>query len=180
MKKLLAVIVLLFGASLLVKAQSGTVALSAGFTFNAASQITTWNGSDPANPPYADMGAVSLNTAFGGGWGSSIDVPFELGFLNNGYLADCNPIVWGQKAYTVGDGTHTGDQFIVPGDTTCPYYTGEYGTYENSNNLLVGWGVIASYSVTKHTTCRYGRCTTYYTYALLGGTGTVSETTISQ
>ena len=61
-----------------------------------------------------------------GGYGSFIDVPYQLGFLNNGYLAGCDPMVWGQKTFaqrpdgTTGDGTQAGDTFTQPAATTCP------------------------------------------------------------
>jgi hypothetical protein len=177
MRNLLFVALMLFAVS----AKAQTVVLSDTFTFNSASQITSWNGSDPLNPPYpGEMGAVSLNTSFGGGYGSAIDVPFQVGdFLNNGYLSPCNPIAFGPKTWTIGNGTHSGDTFNVSGGTTCPYFTGEYGTYDNSNNRLDGFSVTASYVRTVHTACRYGRCTTYYTDTLEGGTGTVTDSTIN-
>jgi hypothetical protein len=162
------------------QAKAQTVSLSNTFVFNANSQITSWDGSDPANPPYPyEMGAVSLNSSFGSGYGSAIDVPFQLGYLNNGYLSPCNPIAFGQKVWTIGNGTHTGDTFTVSGSTTCPYFTGEWGTYENSNNRLDGFSVTATYVRTSHTACRYGRCTTYYTDTLQGGSGTVTDSTIN-
>jgi len=187
--KLLAIAVLLFAVAAQVQAQvppanftfAGTPILPNG-TMNACSGILTWNGSDPANPPYPyEMGAICLhagdpNTPNGA---SYLDVPFQLGFLNNGYLAGCNPLAWGAKVFTIGDGTHNGDAFVVPGTTTCPYYTGEWGTYDNSNNLLVGWSVVASYTVVKRTTCNRGRCTTWLTNVLTGGSGTVQETLLT-
>jgi hypothetical protein len=177
-RALLAVAVLLSFVAVSAKAQ--TLSFSDAFVFNSASQITSWNGSDPANPPYpGEMGYVSLNRSFGGGYGSAIDVPFQLGFLNNGYLSPCDPIAFGPRKWTIGDGTHSGDTFNVSGSTTCPYFTGEYGTYDNSNNRLDGFSVTASYVRTVHTSCRYGRCTTYYTDTLQGGTGIVTDSTIN-
>jgi hypothetical protein len=174
MKVLLALVTLT-----LITAVQSRAQMSDTFAFNSLAAITSWDGSDPLSPPYPyAMGAVSLNSAFGGTWGASLDVPFQLGYLNNGYLADCMAMSWGQRNFTTGDGTHTGDAFTVNGSTTCPYYTGEYGTVDNSDNLLVGWSVVASYTVIKHQSCRYGRCTTYFTYQLVGGTGTVYETVL--
>src|ERR1700739_939331 len=163
-----------------VSTKAQTVSFSDTFAFNNNSQITSWNGSDPSNPPYpSEMGAVSLNSSFGGGYGSAIDVPWQFGFLNNGYLSPCNPIAFGSKVWTKGDGTHTGDAFSVSGSTTCPYFTGEYGSYDNSNNRLEGFSVTASYVRTVHTVCRYGKCTTYYVDGLQGGSGTVTDSTIN-
>jgi hypothetical protein len=159
---------------------AGTVVKSDTFTFNASSMITSWDGSDPANPPYPDdMGAVSLQSPFGGGHGSGIEVPWQLGYLNNGYLSPCDPIAWGQATYTIGDGTHTGDAFSVSGSTTCPGFTGEYGSYENSNNRLEGFSVTANYTVVKHTSCYRGRCVSYFASVLAGGTGTITDSTIN-
>lgn len=172
--------VVTFCSFLVMSAMAQTVVLSETFAFNGNSQITSWNGSDPANPPYPDeMGAVSLNSSFGGGYGSAIDVPFQLGFLNNGYLSPCNPIAFGPKTWTVGNGTHSGDVYTVSGSTTCPYFTGEYGNYDNSNNRLDGFSVTATYVHNGHTSCRYGRCVTYYIDVLKGGTGVVTDSTIN-
>ncbi len=157
-------------------AKAQTVVLSDNFTFNGTtpcSSITSWNGDPNAYPE--DRGSICLNQGDSyGGFGSFLDVPFQLGFLNNGYLAGCNPLAWGPKTFTIGDGTHNGDAFKVAGSTTCPYYTGEYGGA--SNNLLVGFNVVASYTVVQHRSCNRGRCITYFTNVLQGGMGTVEQT----
>src|ERR1700739_5118036 len=78
-----------------VSTKAQTVSFFDTFVFNANSQITSWNGSDPANPPYpSEMGAVSLNSSFGGGYGSAIDVPRQVGFLDNRYLSPCYPLAF--------------------------------------------------------------------------------------
>lgn len=151
----------------------------ANFTFGPGapcSAITSWNGVADAYPQ--DMGAICLNQGdLYGGYGSYIDVPWQLGFLNNGYLAGCDQIAWQPKVFTIGDGTHAGDAFTVAGSTTCPYYTGEYGGV--SDNLLDGFSVVASYTVVQRKTCgRYG-CHTYLSNVLTGGTGTVTETLLT-
>jgi hypothetical protein len=159
-------------------ANAQTVVLYDNFTFNGTtpcSSITSWNGDTDAYPE--DMGGICLNQGDSyGGYGSFLDVPFQLGFLNNGYLAGCNPLAWSPKRFTIGNGTHNGDAFTVAGSTTCPYYTGEYGGA--SDNLLVGFNVVASYTVLQHRSCYRGRCITYFTNVLQGGTGTVEETRI--
>ena len=137
MKRALLAAAVLMLSFVTASAKAQTVVLSGAFVFNSNSQITSWNGSDPATPPYPnEMGAVSLYSSFGGGYGSAIDVPSQLGFLNNGYLSPCNPISFGPKTWTSGSGTQSGDKYTVSGSTTCPYFTGEYGNYDNSDQLL--------------------------------------------
>jgi hypothetical protein len=125
-------------------------------------------------------GAICLHQGdLYGGYGSYIEVPFQLGFLNNGYLAGCNPLVWQPRVFTLGDGTHAGDTFTVAGVTACPYYTGEYGTYENSNNRLDGFSVVADYTVVSFRSCGRFGCHTYLSSVLTGGTGVISETLLN-
>ena len=159
-------------------AKAQTVLLSDNFTFNGTtpcSSITSWNGNQNAYPE--DMGSICLTQGDSyGGYGSFLDAPFQLGFLNNGYLAGCDPLAWGPKVFTIGNGTHNGDAFTVTGSTTCPYYTGEYGGA--SDNELVGFKVVANYTVVQHRSCYRGRCITYFTNVLQGGNGTVEETQI--
>lgn len=151
----------------------------AGLAGNATcSDILSWDGVTDAYPE--DMGAICLNQGDpGGGFGSFVDVPFQLGYLNNGYLAGCNAITFGPKVFSIGDGTHTGDAFSISGSTTCPGYTGEWGNYLDSNNRLDGFNVTANYTVAKRTSCYRGRCTTFYTNTLQGGTGVVTDSTIN-
>src|ERR1700675_1067051 len=141
-------------------------------TIQPCSGITAWNGDTQA---YAqDMGSICLHQGdLYGGSGSYLDVPWQLGFLNNGYLAGCNALTWDARIFSIGDGTHPGDAFTQAGSTTCPYYTGEYGG--DSDNILVSWSVVASYTVVQRRSCSRYRCTTYLTNVLLGGTGTVQE-----
>jgi|HubBroStandDraft_6_1064221.scaffolds.fasta_scaffold00134_8 hypothetical protein len=179
MKIRLAVLAVLMCA---VGAQGQAVPSSDTFTFGAGAQcssITTWNGVSGAYPQ--DMGAICLFQGDeNGGYGSFLDVPWQLGFLNNGYLAGCDPLTWQPKVFTLGDGTHNGDTFTVAGATTCPYYTGEYGTYEDSNNRLDGFSVVASYTVVARRSCGRFGCHTYLSNVLTGGTGVVSEALLNQ
>jgi hypothetical protein len=165
-----------------VGAKGQAVPSSDDFTFGPGtpcSSITTWNGVSSAYPQ--DMGAICLFQGDeNGGYGSFLDVPFQLGFLNNGYLAGCDPLTWQPKVFTLGDGTHNGDTFTVAGATTCPYYTGEYGTYEDSNNRLDGFSVVASYTVVARRSCGRFGCHTYLSNVLTGGTGVVSEALLNQ
>jgi hypothetical protein len=145
-------------------------------TIPPCSSITSWNGDPNAYPN--DMGAICLHQGDPlGGYGSYLDAPFQLGFLNNGYLAGCNPLSWQPEVFTIGDGTHAGDAFTVAGSTTCPYYVCEYGCATSDD--LVGWNVVASYTVVQRKSCTRFRCTFYLTSVLTGGTGTVDETALT-
>jgi hypothetical protein len=176
----LALALFITGIACTLRAQSGTVIRSNTFVFNANSAIISWDGSDPASPPYPyNMGAVSLQHSFGGGYGSAILVPFQLGYLNDGDLSPCDTIQWDAKVWTSGDGTHDGDTYTQAGKTSCPYFTGEYGTYNDSNNKLDGFSVVASYVHTKYTTCGRYSCKTSFKDVLEGGTGTITETAIN-
>ena len=144
------------------------------------SAITSWDGSDPANPPYPyAMGAVCLTTQCGGGYGSGIEIPFQLGYLNNGYLNPCNPITLSAKTWVIGDGTHNGDTFIVTGSALCPYFTGEYGTSGNSYNILDGFSVTVQYVRTFYKSCGRTGCHTFPRDTLQGGTGVAQQTEIN-
>ena len=187
MKHILAAALFMLGAVAGVSAQ--TVQKSDTFTFAtgaaiarwtvspACGGITAWDGVANAYPE--DMGGVCITQPAGGGYGSSIDVPFQLGYLNNGSLDPCDHINLGPKVFTVGDGTHTGDQFTVSGSTTCPYFTGEYGTYENSNNRLEGFSVVATYTVFRYIQIVRGAVVVRYNYILTSGTGTVADSVIN-
>jgi hypothetical protein len=150
------------------------------FVFNAQSAITSWDGSDPANPPYPyAMGVVCLTTQCGGGYGSGIEIPFELGYLNNGFLNPCNAITFSPKTWIIGDGTHNGDTFVVTGSTLCPYFTGEYGTSGNSYNILDGFNITATYVRQFFKSCsRYG-CRLVPRDTLSGGIGVAQQTEIN-
>lgn len=170
MRKLVFVLAVL---SFAVSAKAQTVVLSNNFTFAAGSPCSA------VTYDTGGIGTICLNQGDTyGGYGSFLDVPFQLGYLNNGYLS-CDPLVWQPKLWSIGDGTHNGDVFSVAGITTCPYYTGEYGTDFNSNNRLEGFSVIANYTVVEHRSCYRGRCINYFTNVLQGGTGTVTDSTIN-
>jgi len=177
MKKSVLPLLLLVMSSLSFAQQADFQPRSDTFTFNAQSSITTWDGSDPANPPYPyHMGSVNLTNPFPG-----INVPFELGYLNNGGLEPCDPLAWGTKTWIIGTGTKTGDSYVIPASTTCPYFTGEYGTYLNSENFLDGFNILVAYIRTFHTVCgRFVGCHQVPSDAVSGGTGTVTQTDISQ
>jgi hypothetical protein len=151
------------------------------FAFDGNGIITAWNGVPNAYP--YDMGAVSLLSSFGGSYGSAIDVPSELGYLNNGLLAPCDPMTFSPRVWTIGDGTHVGDAFTQHSTTTCPYFTGEWSTYLNSNNRLDGFSIDANYVFvrSKQRICpRFKPCYYPIVIVMLPGTGTVTDTIINQ
>jgi hypothetical protein len=154
---------------------AGTPPLPNGTT-PACSAITSWNGDSTIYPE--DRGAICLYQGSpSGGYGAYLSVPWQLGFLNNGFLEGCDPLKWDSKVFTIGNGTHAGDAFTVAGSTTCPYYVCEYGCA--TSDYLVGWSVVASYTVIQRKSCNLGRCVTYLTNVLTGGTGTVEETALT-
>ena len=184
MKRALAIAVLGLAFVCTSRAQDRTNGgFSDTFAFDKNRQITSWDGSDPSNPPYPyDMGGVSLMTDFSHGYGSAISAPFQLGYLNNGDLSPCDPLTLGPKMWTIGDGTNIGDTFTQHGTTTCPYFTGEWGTYNNSNNRLDGFSVDATYTIVQgpRTCPRYHPCYYPHLTVLVGGTGTITDTIINQ
>jgi hypothetical protein len=172
-QKMLAVATLLLALAVGASAQTFSPRTDA-FAFDATTAITSWDGSDPANPPYPyEMGSVNINTP------SGIDIPWQLGYLNNGYLVPCDPIAWGSKIWVIGNGTHNGDTYILPGSATCSYFTGEYGTSGNSANILDGFSVAVKYTRQFHTSCGRGGCHTVPVDTLQGGTGTAQQTLIN-
>jgi hypothetical protein len=170
------------------RAQTTTypVLISDTFEFDGTTAIIAYDGATPANPPNGaqaqfpyHMGGVVLNSVNISG----ITVPFDLnnsrgyGYLNNGDLRPCDTVTWGPQTWTVGNGTNVGDTYTVSASTTCPYFTGEYGTYENSNNRLDGFSVTATYMLTSFAKiCPRGRpCYLKPVYTLQGGIGTITE-----
>ena len=184
MNKIALLIVAVFLCAVSVKAQtvrSDTFLFAAPSTPTATcEQITSWDGTDPAIPPYPyDMGSICLSTGDGAPTspGSGIFVPFQLGYLNNGDLAGCDAIVWQPKVWVAGDGTHAGDKYTISGSTTCPYYTGEYGPDSPSAHLLDGFSVVADYTMVQKRACpRFRPCYYYLVGVLQGGEGVVEET----
>ncbi len=157
----------------------------ATFTFGpttTCSPILSWNGVENAYPE--DMGAICPYQGNPtGGYGSFLEVPWQLGFLDNGLLQGCDPMVWGQKTFaqrpdgTVGDGTRAGDAFTQPAATTCPYYVGEYGG-AIPDNFLPQFSIVANFTVVKITTCGRYRCQSHLQSNLTDGTGVVEETVV--
>ena len=172
-RKMLAVAVLLLTLAAVASAQT-FYPRTDDFGFDKTTAIISWHGSDPANPPYPyEMGSVALGSQPG------IVIPWQLGYLNNGYLVPCNPLVWGNDTWIIGDGTHNGDTYTRPASTTCPYFTGEYGTSGNSSNILDGFSVTVKYVRTISQVCGRGGCHKVITDTLQGGMGTAQQSLIS-
>lgn len=169
-RRVFVVAVILLAASAF--AQQNFQNQTTNFTFDKTSAITSYNGSDPANPPYpGDMGAINLDNQNPG-----ISVPWQLGYLNNGYLQPCNSFQWTPKKWIIGDGTHNGDEYQVSMSTACPYFTGEYGTYEDSNNTYDSFSAVATYTTKLVLSCsRYRGCHYFPQYSLLSGQGTIVQ-----
>jgi hypothetical protein len=148
---------------------SATFVFAAPVDKSNCETITAWNDSTD------ETGTICLNQADSfGGYGSYINIPYQLGFLNGGDLAGCDPIVWGAKNYTTGDGTHAGDTFTVHGSTTCPYYTDEYGA--SVSHFLDGFSVDVNYLVVRRPPVCYGRrCFRLLTSVVTGGSGEATQ-----
>jgi hypothetical protein len=147
---------------------------SATFVFAAPIDKSNCETITAFNDSTDETGTICLSQGDSlGGYGSYINIPYQLGFLNGGDLAGCDPIVWGAKNYTTGDGTHAGDTFTVHGSTTCPYYTDEYGA--SVSHFLAGFNVDANYLVVRRRFCYRGRCFYYLTNILTGGSGEATQ-----
>lgn len=96
------------------------------------------------------------------GFYSYLEIPFQFGFQNNGYWA-ATPTTVGPRVCNpnVGSGTCTvnGDQYSIT-----RVGTSVYGTYTATS----------TYKVNILKSCRYGRCVSYYSDILLGGSGTAT------
>jgi hypothetical protein len=155
MKTLIAVLALLLFSGI-AAGQTATFAFGSG---TPCEPITQWNGVPNAYPDA--MGAICLTQGDPyGGYGSYLDIPFQLGFSNDGYWAGCNPITWGPKVFTIGNGTHTGDAFTVNGSTSCPTY-----------GANAGFTVVVNYTVMAYRSCNRGRCVNSYVNSVTNGTG---------
>lgn len=116
------------------------------FNFDKNGAITSWTltHSIPIPLDPSALGSVSFT---GAGYQQGIVVPFQLGYLNNGYLVPCNPITMSAMVWTKGNGKNAGDEGFETGSTACPYFTGEYGTDGNSSKTYDSFSVIADYTV---------------------------------
>lgn len=162
------------------KAQTLTKSFSQDFTFGPSYSTQYSSGSPTCSP----ITSITGWSGTGGGevcygsdyYGANIDVPFQLGFLNNGYLDPCSQMHFGAPVWLKGNATTVGSIYYINGSTTCPYFTGEYGTDFNSNDRLDGFTVMIEHSIaSSYKTCRLGRCVTHYVDIVTGGTGTITD-----
>lgn len=148
---------LLFGAGLNVAAQTSATFAYGTILSNNCSAITAWNGITDAYPQ--DMGTVCFN--FYPNPLSGMDIPWQLGFPNNGLLPNETPFTWGAQLFNSGNATTNGSTFSQ-------YGTAFYSDYG------VTVSVTANFLVHVSKSCNRGVCRTYVTNTLTGGTGTVS------
>ena len=162
MKKRFALTALLFGICTGTLTQAQTK--SNTFTFGSAgvigttqssncSPITAWDNVVDAYPQ--DMGEVCFN--FYPNPYSGMDIPWQLGYPNNGFLLDQTPFTWGPVVWTSSN-TYT--------QTGTAAYTGYgAGVVVNVNTNVV---------VTYQKYCAHGVCHYFPVHTLTGGTGVVT------
>ena len=162
MKKLFALTALLFGICTGTLTQAQTK--SDTFTFGSAgvigttqssncSPITAWD--DVVNAYPQDMGEVCFNF-YPDGF-SGMDIPFQLGYPNNGFLLDQTPFTWGPMVSTSSNTyTQTG--------------TADYTGYGAGVVVTVTIDVV----VTQVRSCGHGICHYFPVHTLTGGTGVVT------
>lgn len=121
------------------------------------SPITAWDGVVDAYPQ--DMGEVCFN--FYPNPYSGMDIPFQLGYPNNGFLLDNTPFTWGPQVST------SSNTYTQAGTAA---YTGYgAGVVVNVNVNVV---------VTQKLSCGHGICHYFPVDTLTGGTGVVTFTPI--
>jgi hypothetical protein len=152
---------LLFGIVSHMAAQTNSATFAYGAVNSGnCSAITEWNGVVDAYP--ADMGEVCFN--FGENPYSGMEIPWQLGFPNNGYLLENTPFTWAPPVFTNGNATTDGSTYHQAGVAA---YTG-YGAG-------VTVSVTVNFTVHVHKACRYSVCRTYLTDTATGGAGMVSQ-----
>jgi hypothetical protein len=150
----------LLSLALLVLGAIATPAQTANFTFGTIESPASQT--QCSNATFSDGLAGGICFNFYPSPYSSIVVPFELGFANNGNWQDCPGFAWGAKTWTVGEGTHQGDQYTQPGITSCPAHNGTIT-------------VKATFTVNMTRFCSRTGCHNFTSYVLVGGSGTVTE-----
>lgn len=157
-KAIFATMGLLF--ALLVVGATSAKAQTASFTFpgntGALTELTTING-QPVNQATGWTGAIQTNGNF------LLELPESLGFPNNGYLDACNPLTYGAKQWTVGNGTHPGDTYVLPVSTACTLWNG---------NVSVSF--TETWQMVQRRYCGNGVCRTYLVATMQGGAGTAT------
>lgn len=161
MKKLLTAV--LFAASF-AAAQTATFtfgSLPSPFSTNQSrcASMTSWNGipaTDPNNPFPLNMGDICLDiypAVY-----TDIEVPFQLGFPNNGFLQQCSPTVWQPKVDN-GDGTAT-QTFTAS------------GCYDGVNTTITA---TVNFKSVSQTLCGRFGCHKFTQWQVVSGSGTVTN-----
>lgn len=159
MKKL-AILMSLALASVFAHAQTATFTFGAVLASNGeCTEVTSWNGVTDAYPE--DMGSICFN--LGEYPYSGMEIPWQLGFPNNGFLLDQTPFTYSAPFNVVG-GLHTNGGTFQ--ETGVAAYAG-YGQGVTVSVLL-------NFSVTVTKWCRFGRCNYLTTYNVTGGSGVVT------
>jgi hypothetical protein len=131
----------------------GSAGVIGTITSSNCSPITAWDNVVDAYPQ--DMGEVCFN--FYPNPYSGMDIPFQLGYPNNGFLLDNTPFTWGPQVSTSSN-TYT--------QTGTAAYTG-YGA-----GVVVN--VTTNVVITYQKFCGHGICHYFPVYTLTGGTGVVT------
>jgi hypothetical protein len=156
-------ILLLFGVfGTLTQAQTAT------FTWNGStdsSQLIELATIDnlPVNQSNGYGGAIQI---VNGGFLWLLELPWSLGFPNDGFLDCSSKITFGTKQWgtrpdgTKMDGTKAGDYYTLTGTTTCPLWNG------TTDISLTALRQMVSYR-----SCGHGVCRTFLGDTMEGGIG---------
>ena len=127
--------------------------------FAGIADMLSWNGTACPGGPYCqEMGAITFSAQ---PTRSDIDIPFQLGFPNDGYLQGCS-IVYGQPQ---GAWIVTGNAFTISG-TGGSCYDGGNTTFTFTQNYVVTRTFVS---------CYRGSCLNNIDYQMTGGGGTVTN-----
>lgn len=112
---------------------------------------TSWNGVNYPN----ENGDVCFS---GQPTLTGIEIPYQLGVPNNGYLLNSCTATFGEPQ---GSWARAGNTFTIAGSASCTYN--------------VSFTFTQNYTVTNvHESCYRGPCTIYMNYMVTGGSGVVT------
>ena len=144
--------------------------LSASFTFGGlpspftsqqrCANITSWTPSGPFLPDSGEICLALYPAVY-----TSIEIPFQLGFPNNGYLQGCEPTVWGPLVWQNGGSQN------VAGSTAIQTFVAS-GCYDGGNTTVTA---TVKYVVVSFRSCGRTGCRTFYGNQVTGGSGTVTD-----